>query len=64
MIILSLMICITTLGNCFEDQPSLRNPGTSQHCESFSAERRSSKQKEEHKVTKKKKKCHSYLMIS
>jgi len=53
MITLSQMNSITTLGNCLEDQQSLRNPGTSQHCESFSAERRGSKQKEKHKVTKK-----------
>lgn len=28
-----------TLGSCLKDQPSLRNPGTSQPCESFSLER-------------------------
>lgn len=28
-----------TLGSCLEDQPSLRNPGTSQPCELFSLER-------------------------
>lgn len=56
MITLSQMV--STLGNCFEDQPSLRKPGTSQHCESFSAERRGSTQKE------KKKNCHIYHMTS
>lgn len=61
MIILSQMISVTTLGNCLEDQPSLRNPGTSQHCESFSAERRGSKQKEEHKVIKKEQLSHNLL---
>ncbi len=49
MITLSQMV--STLGNCFEDQPSLRNPGTSQYCESFSAERRGSTQKEKKEVS-------------
>lgn len=47
------MMHITTLGNCLEHQPSLRNPGTSQCCESFSEERRGSTQRENDEDTKK-----------
>lgn len=40
-----------TLGSCLEDQLILRNPGPSQLCESFSAERRASTQQEGKKKT-------------